>query len=173
VVFGAVKTPRRSANGMVLGFHSSRRASIHVEWSAYMHGINQESIETPRTTLMTIAASLPCWLSLRPTPYPALPSLMPPAEQRNTVSLTFSKNIEKISCATSGENPEAEYEDFAPARRESGNGDHLDRVERWTSRRVQLWFVEKKKMRGDSQAAMKTDPDRVSVTRVAGASIAC
>jgi hypothetical protein len=70
-------------------------------------------------------------------------------------------------------NPEAEYEDFAPARRESGNGDHLDRVERWTSRRVQLWFVEKKKMRGDSQAAMKTDPDRVSVTRVAGASIAC
>jgi hypothetical protein len=103
VVFDAVKTPRRSANGMLLGFHSSRRATIHMEWTAYMHGITQASIETPRTTLMTIAASLPCWLSLRPTPYPALPSLMPPAEQRNTVSLTFSKNIERISCATSGE----------------------------------------------------------------------
>jgi hypothetical protein len=102
VVFDAVKTPRRSANGMLLRFHSSCRASIHVEWSAYMHGINQESIETPRARLMTIAASFPCWLSLRPTLYPALPFLMPPAEQRNTVSLTFSKNIERISRVTSG-----------------------------------------------------------------------
>jgi hypothetical protein len=47
-------------------------------------------------------------------------------------------------------NPEAELEDFAPARRESGNGDHFDHVERWKSRRVQLRFVEMKSARGQS-----------------------
>jgi hypothetical protein len=74
-----------------------------------MHGITQASIETPRTTLMTIAASLPCWLSLRPAPYPALPSLMPPAEQREHGQLDVQQEYREGFLRHEQRNLEAEY----------------------------------------------------------------